>query len=499
MALLLGIDCGSSAVKAAVYDSSGVQVAGTSVHLPHQSPRPRWVERDVDSLWSRTASAIATVLERVDATKIVAVGVTGHGDGVYLVDEQGLAVRKGILSLDSRAHEVIRDWSVTGVLERALSLTGQVPFAAAPAPVLKWLLAEEPMVLSASRWALACKDVVKLRLTGQVAADPTEASTSFCDVRTQQYSAEALELFGLAGQAHLLAPVVGSCDVIGPVNDAASRVTGLPVGTPVVSGLHDVDACALGSGGAVAGTVSVVAGTYSINQIVARAPQVDERWCTRNFVRPGEWMHMAVSPTSATNFDWLVRKVCADVVGAAQPPGTDPYTSLIAQASDLPPDVQLPLFLPFLYGSPLGAGPSGAFLGLRGWHERPHLAAAVLEGVVHSHRWHVSDLASVFEVGEVRLTGGASQSDLWTQMFADGLELPVVRTREAEAGSLGAAMVAGVGVGQYSTLEQAVDSAVVLADVKQPDDDRVRHSRERYETFRLAVDALTPLWSRMSA
>ena len=496
MVFLLGIDCGSTVIKAVLYDATGVQVAASAARLNHRSPQPRWVERDTDALWQQTARAIAKVVSVVgDASDIASVGVTGHGDGTYLVDPQGHPTRPGILSLDSRAHRMVERWAADGLFEAARELTGQAPFEAAPAGLLRWMLEEEPETLARSRWALACKDVIKLRLTGQVAADPSEASSSFCDVRTQEYSDSALELYGLADQRDLLAPVVGSFEVMGQVTPEAALRTGLRAGTPVVSGLHDVDACAIGSGAFGPGQVSVIAGTYSINQTVATTPAVDERWYTRNFIRPGEWMHMAFSPASATNLEWFVRELCPELFSAALARGEDPFELVTGEVGSSAL-MQLPVFLPFLYGSPLGAGPSGGFLGLRGWHRRSHLVAAVMEGVVLNHRWHVADLQSKFSLREVRLCGGGARSDVWAQLFADGLGLPVARTRELEAGTLGAALCAGIGVGTFPSLENAVASAVTVSDVREPEDAHTAMLTERYDVFRSVADALSPLWSR---
>jgi L-xylulokinase len=495
--LLLGIDCGSTVIKATVYDVTGGRVAAASTRLDPSLPHPRWVQRDTEVLWQQTAGAVADVVARAGgADAIAAVGVTGHGDGLYLVDEEGCATRPGILSLDSRAHRVVERWAAEGLLESARDLTGQAPFEAAPAALLRWMVEEEPEVLARSRWVLACKDVLKLKLTGRVAADPTEASTSFCDVRTQLYSQAALELYGLADQWDRLPPIVGSFEVMGEVTAVAARATGLRIGTPVVSGLHDVDACAIGTGAFGPGQASVIAGTYSINQTVAPAAEIDERWFTRSFVRPGEWMHMAVSPASATNLEWFARELGSERSSGDGALRETAFESLIAEAASLA-DPRGPMFLPFLYGSPLGAAPSGGFLGLRGWHRRGHLVAAVMEGVVLNHRWHLADLRSRFELHEVRLTGGGARSDVWSQLFADGLGLPVMRTRESESGTLGAAICAGLGAGLFSSLENAVAATVTVVDVRRPMEVRAAELSERYEVFRAVTEALGRVWPRL--
>jgi L-xylulokinase len=146
-------------------------------------------------------------MEGVDPRDVIGVGVTAHGDGLYLLDAEGRPARPGILSLDSRAHEIVERWEAEGRFGRMLEVTGQVPGPLSPAALLTWVAENEPDVFERSRWALPCKDVMKLRLTGEVSTDLTEASTSFCDVRTQTYTAEALAAYGLEDCAGMLPPV----------------------------------------------------------------------------------------------------------------------------------------------------------------------------------------------------------------------------------------------------------------------------------------------------
>src|SRR5215207_5669165 len=157
---LLAVDGGLTVTKAVVFASDGRELGAGEVRVPQDTPRPRWVERDMDALWDACACAIQDALDRagVAAADIAAVATTGHGDGIYLVDADGRSVRPAILSLDSRAHGIVEQWRVEGVLDEALRLTGQHPFAASPAPLLAWLKAHEPEVWTRCRWVLTCKD-----------------------------------------------------------------------------------------------------------------------------------------------------------------------------------------------------------------------------------------------------------------------------------------------------------------------------------------------------
>jgi L-xylulokinase len=493
--LVLGLDCGLTVTKAVLFDETGRPQATASARVPQESPEPRWVERDVDALWAASAEAIRSVLEGVDPRDVAGVGVTAHGDGLYLLDANGRPTRAGILSLDTRAHEITERWEAEGRFGRMLEVVGQIPGPLSPAALLTWVAENEPDVFERSQWALPCKDVVKLRLTGEVCTDPTEASTSFCDVRTQAYTEEALAVYGLEDCAGMLAPVVGCTEAAGEITAEAARQTGLLQGTPVVSGLHDVDACAIGIGCLEPGQLAMIAGTASINEVISDQPIVDERWFCRNFVRPGQWMNMSLSLASAVNLEWFVQRLCRADYEAAAARGEDPFAFVEREVAAVVEDPGDVLFLPFLYGSPHGAAASGSFLGMRGWHDRGHLLRAVLEGVAFNHRTHVDALRDSFGISEGRLTGGAARSRRWAQIFADTLGLTVLLTDAEESGALGTAMCAAVGTGMHDTLEEAAAASVRVVDRLEPQESQSERLEAGYARYRKAIDALGSLWS----
>lgn len=425
-------------------------------------------------------------------------GVTAHGDGLYLLDADGNPTRRGILSLDSRAHLITERWESEGRFKQMLEITGQVPGPLSPAALLAWVMENEPEVMENSRWALSCKDVMKMRLTGEVSADPTEASTSFCDVNTQSYSSEALAVYGLEGCESLLAPVVGCEEVAGVISPEVAELTGLTAGTPVVSGLHDVDASAIGIGSLQPGQLAMVAGTASINEVISDRPVSDPRWFARNFVRPGQWMHMSLSLASAGNLEWFVQRLCrADYEGAADR-NEDSFAFIEREISAIADASDEILFLPFLYGSPHGAAASGTFLGMRGWHTRGHMLEAILEGVVFNHRTHVDALREAFSISEGRLTGGAVRSHRWAQMFADVIGLDVLLTDAEESGALGAAMCAAVGTGLHNSLEEASSASVRVVERLEPDPETRERIEAKYSRYHKAVKALAEVWEAQS-
>ena len=264
-------------------------------------------------------------------------------------------------------------------------------------------------------------------------------------------------------------PIAGSAEIVGYVTPAAAAATGLVAGTPVACGLHDVTASALGVGGHEVESLAIVAGTYSINEVVSKEPRTDPRWLCRNAIEPGYWNNMAISPASTANYDWFLDTLCRSDQAAAAAGGQSIHAAI---ADEIRPALERSstlLFHPFLFGSPEGEMASASFFGLRGWHDRGDMLAAVLEGIAFNHRTHVDALRSGFSFKEARLTGGGSRNPAFAQLFADALGLPVTVAPVDEAAAFGAALCAGAGVGRYPSPQEGARRLVGGGVTYQPE------------------------------
>jgi L-xylulokinase len=493
--LLMGVDCGSSAIKAAIFDEAGTTLATASRRAVTICPAPGHVEQDMAQLWLSAAAAMreAVALSGRSPGEIGGIGVTAHGDGLYLADRSGAPLGAGIQSVDSRGFEIVEDWRAAGLLERAEALTAQRPYPYAATTLLAWIKRHRPEQYRAIGHVMFCKDWVRFCLTGVFATDPTDASTAFTNPHTQAYDPAILQLFDLSEIEAALAPIQPICGRIGAVTAQAAALSGVVAGTPVSGGLHDVTASAVGLGNLGPGALSVTAGTFSINEVLSTTLVVDSRWAARAGLKPGQWMNMAISPASSNNIEWFLRQAYRPELAEAERLGV-PVWSIIEQdlIGDAAPDD--PLFHPFLYGSPYEEPASAGLFGLRSWHDRAHMLRAVIEGAVFNHRTHALALASVFELRRASIAGGGSSTPRLAQLFADVLGMPVYIAAAREVGALGAAIAAGVGVGAFATLEAGVEKACRVA--ARYDFDPRRHAAldERYERYAGVVESLRVFW-----
>lgn len=488
---LVGIDVGQTRTKVVVVDVDGRELSVAIDSTVANHPHPFWAERELDSAWERIASLVRTALALATADEevtIQCVGVSGHSDGLYLVDEDGRAIRPAILATDARSTSYATELAAGSRGQRLLDLTGQLPMAASPSAVVRWLRDHEPGAVARSRWLLSSTDWLRLHLTGVAATDPTMAAAAFASLESGAWSLEALALCDLDDLLPKLPPIVASEAVAGRVTDGASRLTGIEAGTPVVAGAHDVDTGALGLGAVRTGSASLLMGTYAVNQVLGDVPSLDPRWQTRPFVRPGRWLHMSTSPAGAGCLDWAASRI-----GPRNDGGGPDSAAAVAEARTVAPSGQ-PFFLPFVHGGPRGAPIGGSWLGLRSEHGRASMLRAVMEGVVFSHRWHMDALASRMPVPPpVRVGGGGARSPEWTQMLADSLDLAVEVTESSEVSALGAALLAGVGIGLFEDVEEAAGSTVRVARTHRPRADRQRALGLRYEQYCQAVSTLNQL------
>ena len=269
--LLLGLDAGNTVIKAVLFDAAGRQLAASERNGASSTPAPGHVERDMDELWANAAAVIRDCLDKagVDPGAVAAVGCAGHGNGLYLLDRAG-APLLAIQSLDSRAAALADELGADGNGARLHALCLQEPWPSQTPTLLAWLRRHAPDIYASAGTAFLCKDFVTFRLTGRRTSDISDMSgAGLLRLPDCRYDDDLLAAYGLADARALLPDLLWPTEIAGQVTAEAAAATGLAAGTPVVAGLFDVVASALGSGVVDEGQASIIAGTWSINQVVA--------------------------------------------------------------------------------------------------------------------------------------------------------------------------------------------------------------------------------------
>jgi L-xylulokinase len=501
---LLGIDNGSTIIKAALFDLQGREIAVSSRASEVSTPAPGRHERGLDDIWAATVGVIADLLSAsgVRPADILCVATAGHGGGAHLVDAKGEGLYPAMEGVDTRAAGIVDRWVRDGTSSRVRPRTLVSFFPSQLAPLLRWLRENEPGVLGKTRWIFPLKDFVRFRLTGEARAEITNMSGSgLMDTRVGRYDRELLGEYGLADLADRLPPLCWPAELAGSVSREASRLTGLTEGTPVAGGMWDIDASAAATGVIGEDMLSIVAGTWANNQLVSRDPGAcPDAFMTTLFCVPGFWLVLEGSPTSASNLEWFVRELMGEERRRCREEGSSVYGICTEEAGSLPPEEPVPVFLPFLYGTNAGRGAQGAFIGMTGSHRRAHMLRAVFEGVVFSHRTHVEKLAALRPLpGLARIAGGAAASPAWLQIFADALRIPIESIGARELGALGAVIGAGVACGAFASYPEAVSAMVHVSGRYEPTPAGADAYDWKYRRYRAAIESLGGFWEGAGA
>jgi len=443
--VLIGLDAGTSVVKATAFTEAGEVVAVASRPTRTDVPAPGRTEQDLEEI----VAAVGEVVREVGAVAAFGgrpapdlLGITAQGDGLWLLDERGRAVRPAILWSDARAAPIVADWVESGLAERAFRRSGNMVFPGAAAPLLAALEREEPASLDRAATAAYCKDAILQRLTGARATDASDASVPFLDVRARRYDPALLDLYGVAARSDLLAPVDPTPRPLRPLTPEGAALTGLPVGTPVAGGLLDLCATMVGAGVRRPGDGMVILGTtlgcgVLLDRVTTDGPAAGMTLCLPEADR---WARVMPAMVGTPSLEWALA-----LVGAGR---ADLEALLNESAPGAAGAVVLPFFSAAGERAPfVDPAARGQLLGLSLETTRGGLVRAVCEGIAYAAR-DCLDAAGLAPGADVFVSGGGVRSAAWRQILADVLQRPLKIARQAEVGARGAALVALAAAGR---------------------------------------------------
>ena len=495
MQYILGIDNGGSKTKCALFDLQGNEVAVSSRQAPLIIPQPGMTERDPELVWQTNVELIREVLQISGANPrdIIGIGLTGYGNGMCLVDADGKATWNCIVSTDTRGAVYAEQFASEGIEREVFRFSHQGFWAAQPAVLLPWFKEHAPEVLERSAWVLGIKDFVRLRLTGSVACEFTEASSwGLMNIHTLAFDPRLFELLGLEDCFRLMPPCLSPVAISGCVSAQAAALTGLAEGTPVAGGCFDVDAGAIASGVLDGETLCLIAGTWSINEYLApelrRGYKETTNSVSQSFL-PGHFLVEESTPTSASNFEWFLENFLASE--NSNKTRQQLYEECDRCVENLPPEESSAVFVPYLFDSATVSGGKGAFFNLSSFDKREHVIRAVYEGVVFSTVFHVRRLVKDGHAfSKARLSGGVSNSRVWAQMMCDALGLPVEIPQGSELGAKGAAICAGIACGAFADYNDAAARMVTIREYLKPRSEQADIYGKKFRVYEKALAAL---------
>lgn len=467
--VLVGLDAGGSYVKATAFDLSTGEVSTATRPVTVRHPHHGHNERDAEDLWRYAVDVIGSAVRAIPngRNRVRAIGLTGHGNGLYLVNEKGHPTYPAIQASDTRAAGIVEQWEREGIPDRLRSTIWNDIWPGQPGPLLAWLHKNNPEVLERSAAALMCGDYLRARLTGSVTGELTAWSCNgILDSHRGIPSQEAIDAYGISDYRHLIPPIIETNSFNGVLSHEAANLTGLPEGIPVSAGVVDNVALQIGAGILDDTRILVGAGTWSINQLLV--PRSEMRLSgALGTVRPYAacvaaptdlGLLIEASATSASTLAWAIDHVQRGVKYGAHEAGKNVYEFVLERTSTLPRADDDVMFLPYLDGSRRNPSARGSWMGLSSSDDEFTLLGAVAEGVCMEHRRHVEqlDLAKSQRV-PLRLAGGASRSPIWSQLFADVTGRSVEVSPVDEIGTVGAAVIAGTDIGIFENLRAGLN------------------------------------------
>jgi len=491
---VLGVDVGTSGTRAVVIGENGrVFASATEEHAPFASPRIGWAEQHPDDWWHATTIAIKNVLAQQDlrAEQIVCVGFSGQMHGAVMLDAQGAVVRPALIWCDVRTEKQGHQLTEQIGREKLIQLTCNPALTNFTLTKFLWVRENEPENWSRVRSVMLPKDYVRYKLTGELATDVSDASgTLLLDVAHRAWSSEILEAAGI--ERSLLPQLHESPSICAKISRSGAEATGLRAGTPVVAGAGDQAAGATGMGIVSPGAVSATIGTSGVVFAATDRPALDPHGRVHTFCHaiPGRWHVMGVTQAAGLSLRWF-----RDMLGEnSANTNDDAYTRMTAGAAKIPPGSDGLLWAPYLMGERtphLDSEARAVLAGLTASHTQAHIVRAILEGVAFS----LKDTFTIFEemnvpVKSIRLGGGGARSPLWRQIQADVFAHDVEIVEAEEGAAYGAAILAGVGVQMWPSVQAACDSAVRVSQRVTPAAASVTAMNAAYGRYRKLYPAM---------
>jgi len=483
MGYLLGLDIGTSGVKALLISVEGKIISSKTVSYPLTTPHSGWAEQSPSDWWEATVKVIRETVSSnsINSSEIKGISLSGQMHSSVFLDRQMEVIRPAILWSDTRTSEQCKEiYTKVGGLNQLIPYVSNPALEGFTAPKILWLKENEPENYQKVKYILLPKDYIRYRLTGELFTEVSDAAgTLLFEVIKKRWSTSLLEKLEI--KQDLLPPVLNSFDLAGKITKKVAEQTGLKFGTPVVAGGADNACGAVGSGITEEGRVMVSIGSSGVVLAQTNNPQADQegRIHLFNHACPDSWYMMGVTLSAGMSYEWLQKKLFNNILD---------YSKLDQLAEEIEPGSEGLIFLPYLYGERTphnDAHARGVYFGISGKHDQRHFVRAVLEGVTFALKDSLELIKDKgVKIKEIRAIGGGAKSRVWQQILADilGEEINLLNVEEGPA--FGAALIAGVGVGVYNNFAEAVNRIVKVKKTIAPGIQNTKKYNHYYQLYK---------------
>jgi xylulokinase len=503
MSVYLGIDLGTSGTKSLVCRVDGTILATATAEHPISHPQPGWSEQNPADWWSSAIQSTRDALAKsgVKGSEVKGIGLSGQMHGSVFLESSHTVLRPALLWNDQRTQkqcEAIE--AAAGGRAALIQMVSNPAFTGFTAPKILWLRDHEPQHFAKLKHVLLPKDYLRLRLTGELASEVSDASgTLLLNVVERRWHTELMNKLGL--DAGLMPRCVESHEVTGKLTASAASDLGLVTGIPVVGGAGDQAASAVGNGIVVPGILSATMGTSGVVFGHAAKPETHPEGKVHTLCHAvaGAWHQMGVVLAAGGSLQWFRNQFCGDLVAKAKQQGVDPYELLMHEVESVPAGSEGLLFAPYLTGERhphSDPNARGGWIGLTVRHTRAHLARAVVEGITFAMRDCLEVMRSLgVKASQIRLSGGGARSVFWRQLQANiyGQSVALINTQEGPA--LGVALLAMVGTGSYANVPEACTASIRVTEQIEPQVAMTREYEHCYQRYTQLYGALKPFCS----
>lgn len=495
----IGIDSGTSGIKAVLFDLAGNELGKHHYPLTGLFPEENQYEENMGEIWDKCCRCIKELAAEFDMSKVVGLGMTAQGDGLWMIDADGNPIRDGACFCDGRAGEIVDEWVADGTCDRLFEATGTRIFSGNQNGIVKWMERHAKEDLDRAAYLLHLKDYLFMKFTGHITTDATDQSLIFLDQKTRQYSDEAFAICGLSQYQSKYAPILPPKENAFPILPSLAKELGLSDKVLVTSGPMDVSACALGSGVIENGECCSIMGTAALHEMVLDKPLQDDihAGMTITHVMEDRWLRLMASLAGTPNLEWMLNTIGGQIRADAEKQGINVYSYMENMVKDVPIGANGVMYHPYLLAggerAPFTeAAARASYTGISVRHTLADIVRATYEGVAYAMLDCYQHMPQ--KVARLTLCGGGANSSFWAQMFADAVGQEIVTVKGDELGAKGVILNNAVVQGYYASYKEAVEKTVEYGVTYQPNMENHKQYMKFYELYKKTYENMLEVW-----